>query len=151
MPISHDAVRPGPRSFGWRPDLPATLTYVEALDGGDPKAKPVEGGHRDRLMLLPAPFTMGGAVAGESAGGEAAAGGGKEIFRTKSRFQHAQYAEDGTALVWERWYHTRRTIITRLSPDGKPSPHMEYDFSDAYNHPGSPLLAPGPHGLAPGH
>ena len=35
VPTAFDAVAPGPRSVGWRADAPATLTWVEALDGGD--------------------------------------------------------------------------------------------------------------------
>jgi hypothetical protein len=46
-------VRTGPRSAHWRPLHPATLVWVEALDGGDPKT---ETEHRDRLMKLAAPF-----------------------------------------------------------------------------------------------
>ncbi len=43
----------GPRSVSWRPTASHTLYWVEALDGGDPVA---EVDHRDRLMLLDAPF-----------------------------------------------------------------------------------------------
>ena len=39
MPITFSAVPTGPRSFGWRADAPATLAWVEAQDGGDPKKK----------------------------------------------------------------------------------------------------------------
>lgn len=35
LPIGHDAVRQGPRGHVWRPDVPATLVWAEALDGGD--------------------------------------------------------------------------------------------------------------------
>lgn len=47
-------VRPGPRSYQWRPTHPATLVWVEALDGGDPRKKVA---HRDRIQMLDAPFT----------------------------------------------------------------------------------------------
>lgn len=43
----------GPRSVSWRPGHPATLVWVEALDGGDPKRE-VE--HRDRWLFSSAPF-----------------------------------------------------------------------------------------------
>ncbi|MFH1964501.1 MAG: prolyl oligopeptidase family serine peptidase [Acidobacteriota bacterium] len=43
----------GPRSLNWRADSPSTMVWAEALDGGDPK---VEGPHRDRVMILEAPF-----------------------------------------------------------------------------------------------
>lgn len=49
-----DATSPGIRSISWRPDEPATLVLVQALDDGDPrKAVP----KRDRVSLLGAPFT----------------------------------------------------------------------------------------------
>ena len=44
----------GPRSLQWRPNAPATLMWVEALDNGDLKIKVP---HRDRLLALAAPFT----------------------------------------------------------------------------------------------
>ena len=33
-----DSVQAGPRALAWRADAPATLAWVEALDGGDPQA-----------------------------------------------------------------------------------------------------------------
>lgn len=127
MPIGHDAVRPGPRNYSWRPDQPATLTYLSALDGGDPKAK---ASHRDTLYVLPAPFESPPA----------------EWLRTQSRIVDAEWGADGAALVWSRQYHTRTTTITYVSPAGVPRPYMSYDFSDAYGHPGSPLLEEGRYG-----
>lgn len=54
LPRSDDGVPPGPRSVSWRSDLPATLSWIEALDGGDP-ATPAKT--RDRILMLDAPFT----------------------------------------------------------------------------------------------
>ena len=54
IPIAQDAVATGPRDYQWRSDAPATVAWVEAGDGGDPK-KPAAV--RDRLYLLDAPFT----------------------------------------------------------------------------------------------
>ena len=54
IPIAFDAVAPGPRNFGWRSDVPATVTWVTAADGGDPRKKMEV---HDRLFALPAPFT----------------------------------------------------------------------------------------------
>jgi dipeptidyl aminopeptidase/acylaminoacyl peptidase len=48
-----DGVPVGPRQDHWRPNEPATLVWVEALDGGDP-AKKAE--FRDRILMLRAPF-----------------------------------------------------------------------------------------------
>ena len=100
---------------------------AQALDGGDPKTKVADGAHRDRVLLLPAPFDAPP----------------HELLRTRTRYRHADWGADGSALLWERWYHTRRTIVTRLSHTGEASRYLEYDFSDAYGHPGSPLLEEG--------
>ena len=39
IPTPFDAVAPGPRSVNWRSDAPATLVWVEARDGGDPRVE----------------------------------------------------------------------------------------------------------------
>jgi len=49
-----DGVPTGPRGHSWRPTEPATLVWTEALDEGDPKKKVA---HRDRVLMLKAPFT----------------------------------------------------------------------------------------------
>ena len=53
LPIAFDGVPLGPREYEWRSDAPATLAWIEAADGGDPKKDvPVH----DRLLSLSAPF-----------------------------------------------------------------------------------------------
>lgn len=47
--IPIEGVPTGPRSIGWRSGRSATLVWVEALDGGDPKTKVAQ---RDRWMEL---------------------------------------------------------------------------------------------------
>ena len=54
LPISRDAVEPGPRDYQWRADVPATVVWVEAADGGDPTK---HAAIVDRVMTLPAPFS----------------------------------------------------------------------------------------------
>ena len=51
---SSDAVVMGPRSVAWRTDVPASICWSEALDGGDPQTS---ARLRDRILLLDAPFT----------------------------------------------------------------------------------------------
>ena len=53
LPISRDAVEVGPRDYQWRSDVPATVVWVEAADGGDPSKK---AAIVDKVMALPAPF-----------------------------------------------------------------------------------------------
>ena len=127
LPIGHDAVRTGPRGLAWRPDRAASLYWAEALDGGDPKVKP-DHGARDAVYMLEAPFDSQPV----------------ELARTATRYQHVRWGGDGAALVWERWYHSRKTIVSRLPPGGctaQMEPYMQYDFSDVYQHPGYLLLA----------
>jgi len=52
--IPMEGVPLGPRSIQWASSEPATLVWVEALDGGDPEAK-VEA--RDRWFRHPTPFS----------------------------------------------------------------------------------------------
>src|ERR1039458_10497432 len=47
--IPVQGVRTGPRAYQWRPDEPASLVWVEAIDGGNPKEKVP---HRDRMLTL---------------------------------------------------------------------------------------------------
>ncbi len=47
-------VSPFPRRFFWRPDAPATLVFLNALDGGDPHRPAAK---RDELVSLSPPFT----------------------------------------------------------------------------------------------
>ncbi|MCE1229277.1 MAG: DPP IV N-terminal domain-containing protein, partial [Firmicutes bacterium] len=53
IPVDFDACEEGPRHFAWRQDRPATLTWLEAQDGGVP-AKAVA--MRDALYQLDPPF-----------------------------------------------------------------------------------------------
>jgi dipeptidyl aminopeptidase/acylaminoacyl peptidase len=57
QPVSDEVPRQGvplgPRLVGWEERAPASLAWVEALDGGDPVA-PAE--HRDRVFRFAAPF-----------------------------------------------------------------------------------------------
>jgi dipeptidyl aminopeptidase/acylaminoacyl peptidase len=51
--IPMEGVRTTPRDVHWQPTAPATLWWVQALDGGDPKRKAEK---RDRWSRLEAPF-----------------------------------------------------------------------------------------------
>src|SRR5271170_5999478 len=53
IPNIHDAVASGPRDYEWRSDAAASVFWVEAGDGGDPRK---EAAVRDTLFLLDAPF-----------------------------------------------------------------------------------------------
>lgn len=124
-----DEVRPGRRYISWRNDTPATLCWLEALDEGDPTR---DVSHRDALFELDAPFT----------------GEPNLLWRSEYRFHHVSWGKSDTAIVWERWYDTRKEKIWRIYPSSPmKSPQLLFDrsYEDKYSDPGSPLLAMGPY------
>jgi hypothetical protein len=48
MPKGFSSVRTGKRNMSWRADKPASLYFVEALDGGDQSKK---ADYRDEVFL----------------------------------------------------------------------------------------------------
>jgi dipeptidyl aminopeptidase/acylaminoacyl peptidase len=120
-----EGVPTGPRDYQWRSDQPATLAWVEALDGGDTR-KPAE--YRDKLALLKAPFT----------------GQPQELIRTPQRFAGVLWGEkDGLALVsdYERKRRWSRTLIVNADNSSEPPRELwGRNQQDRYKDPGSPIL-----------
>ncbi len=122
VPIGFSSATEGPRSVRWRNDAPSTISWVEALDEGDP-AKDVE--KRDRVFTLEAPFKEDPKV----------------IADLEYRYAGIMWSEDGFALVNEYWYNTRNHRIWKLNPDASnPEPELIFDLNteDRYADPGSP-------------
>ena len=93
--IPINGVLTGPRQYRWRPDQPATLVWVEALDQGNPKnAVP----YRDRLLTLSAPFT------GQPA----------EFGKTEWRFASLSFTDKGIGAP-------RRAVTARRGASGRGS------------------------------
>lgn len=90
MPKGFSSVRTGKRDMGWRSDMPATLVYAEALDGGD-QSKIAE--YRDEIFTWEAPFSAAP----------------KSFFKTKQRYEDVSWTNDHYAIVHESWYDTRNT------------------------------------------
>ena len=126
----------GPRRFSWVPGMPATLAWIEPLDGGDPRTRT---DYRDRLVVLDAPFTSQPV----------------ELIRTKGRMAlsgtrwasgpYGNIAWGDRALAWveELDFATRRKRIWLIDAKRrKRSPSLLFDFSadDASSDPGSPFL-----------
>lgn len=132
VPITFGSVRTGRRTIGWRTDRPATVWWVEALDGGDAGAEAAE---RDALETWDAPF----------------AGAPTRLWTGQLRFSAVTWGDDGLALVDEWWYSDRRTRTLRIAP-GHPeqAPVVVWDrsYQDDYGDPGDPMLVPGPYGHA---
>jgi dipeptidyl aminopeptidase/acylaminoacyl peptidase len=114
----------GPREFSWRANAPATLLWAEALDGGDWK---VNAPHRDKVMVLSAPFTAPPL----------------ELLRTEQRFVGLQFGERAdVALLWEYDHNRHWRKVFLLDPDAPArAPRLVWDLSteDRYAFPGSPV------------
>jgi len=122
IPISFDSVATGPRAVSWREDAPATLFWVEALDGGDAGREAAE---RDRAFQLAAPFQ----------------GSPAPLATLAYRFAGVEWGNDGVALLSELWFKTRKTRTWIVQPGGKGAPALLFDRSseDRYSDPGFPL------------
>lgn len=114
----------GRRGIGWLPTAPHALTWSEALDGGDPKAKVSP---RDAVFVQPEP-------AAEPV----------LWFRTEHRFAGLACAEDGRlALMSEFDRSARRQRVWRLDAGdlaAKPILLYERSTQDAYGDPGTPVF-----------
>ena len=126
IPIAANSVRTGPRNVSWRADAPATLSWFEALDGGDAGR---EAALRDEWFLLPAPFT----------------GQKISLLKLERRAAGIAWGDDQRALVTENWTKTRRTRTWLVVP-GQPgtAAALLFDRSteDRYGNPGAPVLTP---------
>jgi dipeptidyl aminopeptidase/acylaminoacyl peptidase len=123
VPPGFGSVPTGVRSISWRADAPATLAWVEALDGGDGRAEAAE---RDRVFTLAAPFS-------ESP---------QAIATLPLRYAGVIWSEDGFALAIEMWMATRQLRIYSVDPDdpGEMTTVFEFSMEDRYSDPGSPMM-----------
>jgi dipeptidyl aminopeptidase/acylaminoacyl peptidase len=126
-----DGVPVGPRQFMWRPNENASILWVEALDGGNPKEKVP---HRDRILMWKAPFS-----------GEA-----KEVFKVEQRYMGMTFV-DKTAVAMvsdlERSKRWVRTLAVNLdNPAEAPKVIFSRDMRDRYRDPGQPVKKVLPNG-----
>ena len=126
-----EGVATGPRGYSWRPTEPATIFWVEALDGGDPRIKAV---HRDRLLLLRAPFT----------------GQPTEMARTEQRFSGLSWGESGGLALLRDYDRNRRWgrvfRVDANNPGAAPQLIWSRSMQDRYNDPGTPVMRRLPNG-----
>ncbi|MDR4954412.1 prolyl oligopeptidase family serine peptidase [Chryseobacterium sp. ES2] len=119
MPKGFSSVRTGKREMTWRSDAPATLTYAEALDGGD-QSKTAE--YRDEIFTWEAPFTVAP----------------KSFFKTKQRYKDVTWTNDHYAIVSEGWYDTRNTKSYLLDlKSGESKVFDDRNYQDVYSDPGN--------------
>ena len=120
LPQGFGATREGRRSVTWRNDAPASLFWVEALDGGDP-ANEVE--YRDKVFSLAAPFTDQPTP----------------VIKTELRYGGITWGKDDFALISESWRRTRRSITSSFNPNeenAQKSIIFDRSYEDRYNDPG---------------
>ncbi len=121
LPKGFMAVRKGKRGLSWRPDQPATLYFVEALDGGDPSVK---AEYRDAIYQWKAPFEEAPAF----------------ISKTISRFSHVIWGNESVAVLQDEWYDTRNEKTYLINPakaDQHPHVINDRNFQDVYSDPGN--------------
>jgi dipeptidyl aminopeptidase/acylaminoacyl peptidase len=120
----HDAVAVGRREFEWRSDTPATVFWVEAADGGDPRA---EAPVRDKLFTWDAPFTEPP----------------RKLAEIPLRFTSMEWGNGQVAVVEEERWTDRKRIMLAVSPaaPGREVKLFEGSFEDQYHDPGHPFVA----------
>ncbi|MBD3402668.1 prolyl oligopeptidase family serine peptidase [candidate division GN15 bacterium] len=124
IPIAFGSVRTGRRSIDWRDDAGATVHWVEAQDGGNAAA---EAEARDKLFMLPAPFT------GEPI----------ELMTVPDvRYSGITWGSDNLAIVTGWWWQTRNIkswIVTPGDPSTEARVLFDRSWEDRYSDPGSPV------------
>lgn len=138
-PIGLDTCVVGPRSFAWRTDQPATLTWMEAQDGGNPKLNP-GAPCADAVYQLSAPFD----------------GVSDLLVETEYRCCGLHWCDDRMMVVGERSRAKRLSRLSVLSNAsassresrvfGKLIPLFEWNSQDKYSDPGQIVTVPGPYG-----
>jgi len=124
IPIGFGATSEGKRSITWRNDAPATLMWVEAQDGGNPRT---DVAIRDHVLLQSYPFIEEPVV----------------LAQLANRFAGVMWGHDDLALVAERWFSTRNERIWHVRP-GTPDVEQrlirDRNYEDIFNDPGNPQM-----------
>ncbi|MFZ1702302.1 MAG: prolyl oligopeptidase family serine peptidase [Pyrinomonadaceae bacterium] len=124
-------VQTGPRSYGWIPVEPASLMWVEALDGGDPRNKVTP---REKVMKYAAPFT----------------GSANEVLKIENRYQGRSFGEkDGLMLYfdYDRDKQRRRIFMTDYRNPATSKLVSDLNTSDRYGNIGNPVSKLLPNGV----
>lgn len=123
LPVDFDATVKGPREAVWRSDAPATLVWVEALDGGNPRAKVA---FHDKVMMQAAPFDAAPV----------------ELAKTPARYAAAMWGDDDFAMIIDREWRSRTEHRLAVAParPGATRPLLTRNYQDQYGDPGRPLI-----------
>jgi len=128
--MGYDTTSPYPRYFTWRNDKPATVIWVEALDGGNPRGKKLN--YLDAVYQLEAPFS------GEK----------QLVIKTPKRFRGIQWCDDQFAIVSDASRQAHSTRMSSFVPcgDGKLTTIFEWKTEDNYANPGRIMTHKGQYG-----
>jgi dipeptidyl aminopeptidase/acylaminoacyl peptidase len=121
-PSARDAVLPGIRIVNWRPDVPATLVMVEALDKGNPRNTVPK---RDQVSLLSAPFN----------------GAATPFVQTEYRYGGITWVSPNTAFLTDRLSRGAKQRVWMIDPSapngGTPKLIWDRSAEDRYSNPGT--------------
>lgn len=140
IPLSYDACSRHPRSFFFHPCHPHTLSYVHAVDGGDPEQPPVEG---ERDVLYTQEIHLVDDETNSMSLGEPI-----KLVGLEWRFDDIDFTESGAlSLVSEYRWKDRTERLWSLRDDiNQKSLVWERNWQDRYASPGAPLTRTGTNG-----
>ncbi len=122
----------GPRDYHWLPTQPASLYWVEAMDGGNPKET---APYRDRILIAKVSHT------GLNP---------QQLMKVEQRFSRIEFGESGTfALITDfdrkkRWIRT--FSVDPQQPGQEPKLIWSRNMQDRYKDPGTPEMKRLPNG-----
>ena len=130
VPIA--GVPTGPRDYHWIPTQRATLYWVEAMDGGNPKET---APHRDRILVV----KIGGSSTEP-----------QELMKIEQRFRDIEFGESGTFSLITDYDRKKRWVRTfSLDPEhlgDEPKLLFSRNMQDRYKDPGTPEMKRLPNG-----
>jgi len=126
IPRGYDAVLPGPRSYSWRADRPASLYWVEALDNG---VYSNEMQYHDQVYFLEAPFDRAP----------------EKFIALEKRFSGILWGKNDFAIISEQLARTRTQVVSSFGPEDPAKTKkkiFEYGNDDRYANPGAFMTVP---------
>lgn len=139
QPIGFDDVVTYPRNFDWRDDVPATITYVQALDKGLGRTK---SEYRDAVYAIMVDDTKAAETGSGPRLGEVSDRfkNKTELFKTKRRFNRILWGNATTAIVYEAMTFDRKMQMSKYNPStGEMELLFERSTNDAYSDIGTPM------------
>lgn len=127
--VPTDGVPTGPRDHRWQATAPATVAWIEALDGGDPKNK---APFRDVVKLKPV------------------RGAASELWKSEQRFAGLWWIEKASLALASDYDRDRRWwrvfLIDAAHPQIKPRLVWDMSGDEKYANPGDPIFTTLPSG-----